>query len=517
MLPALDTPEIIFGLCSPIGTDNRKVSEIITRVLRNFDYTTRIFKVTELMESMKIQGMDLHKEPTEIRYDNYIKYANRLRELSKSNAVLAMLCCAAIRNHRREKIETPTGYLPENAYIFDQFKRPEEIQVLRQVYGKLFVLISIYSDKDQRTQRLAKRIAHDRSATKVTDTDDNAAKALVQRDEDEEGQAAGQRMRDAFPLADLFINIDDEREAEKLLERFLKCLFGANDISPTRDEYGMYMAKSASLRSLDLSRQVGAAIFTKRGEVVTLGCNEVPKTGGGTYWSDDPTDDRDYKRGVDENERIKVALLVDVVKRLCAGDFLKEQKSENEIVKYVNEQASRRGSPLRDAYVMDLLEYGRVVHAEMSAISDAARLGRPIADSVLYCTTFPCHICAKHIVASGIGRVVYIEPYPKSYAEDLLSSIVVQAGAVATDKVPFSPFIGVSPLRFRDIFERGRRKDEKGKFQPWAEGKPKLIVRYTVATYLMNEAALTAMLAAIQTDLERQALIAVPPPNTTNP
>ncbi|MDN3612645.1 hypothetical protein QWZ16_23945 [Vibrio ostreicida] len=26
---------------------------------------------------------------------------------------------------------------------------------------------------------------------------------------------------------------------------------------------------------------------------------------------------------------------------------------------------------------------------------------------------FPCHNCAKHIVASGIKRVVYVEPYPK--------------------------------------------------------------------------------------------------------
>jgi deoxycytidylate deaminase len=36
---------------------------------------------------------------------------------------------------------------------------------------------------------------------------------------------------------------------------------------------GKYLAKSASLRSSDLSRQVGAAIIRGAGDVLTLGCN----------------------------------------------------------------------------------------------------------------------------------------------------------------------------------------------------------------------------------------------------
>jgi cytidine deaminase len=47
----------------------------------------------------------------------------------------------------------------------------------------------------------------------------------------------------------------------------------------------MYMAKSASLRSAALTRQVGAAIFRETGELLTMGCNEVPKAGGGTVGS----------------------------------------------------------------------------------------------------------------------------------------------------------------------------------------------------------------------------------------
>jgi len=120
---------------------------------------------------------------------------------------------------------------------------------------------------------------------------------------------------------------------------------------------------------------------------------------------------------------------------------------------------------------MDLLEFGRIIHAEMSAITDAARLGIEIKNSTLYCTTFPCHICAKHIVAAGLDKVVFLEPYPKSYARELHSDSIEIEGSEETSKVKFIPFMGISPLRYRDFFEKGRRKDKgTGKIIRWARG-----------------------------------------------
>ena len=86
------------------------------------------------------------------------------------------------------------------------------------------------------------------------------------------------------------------------LRLFIHLLFGNNEITQTHDEYGMYMAKSASLRSSDLSRQIGAAIFSESGEIATLRCNEVPKAGGGTYWFGDERDYRDFVQGHDPYE-----------------------------------------------------------------------------------------------------------------------------------------------------------------------------------------------------------------------
>jgi deoxycytidylate deaminase len=125
------------------------------------------------------------------------------------------------------------------------------------------------------------------------------AKDIVQIDESQIGSGHGQQVSAIFHDADLVINSDgSDADVSNQVSRFCKLLFGSNKISPTKIEYGMFAAKAAALRTLDLSRQVGAAIFTSDGEVLAMGSNEVPKALGGTYWSDDTRelDDRDYVR-----------------------------------------------------------------------------------------------------------------------------------------------------------------------------------------------------------------------------
>jgi cytidine deaminase len=249
----------------------------------------------------------------------------------------------------------------------------------------------------------------------------------------------------------------------------------------------MYLAKSASLRSSDLSRQVGAAIFGESGEVITLGCNEVPKAGGGTYWTGDANDGRDMAIGHDSNERSKREILVDLLNRLKAGGHLSSELSAmisaKDVAEYLMQDIS--DSSVSDSRVMDLLEFGRIIHAEMSAICDAARKGVSVNAATLYCTTFPCHICAKHIVAAGISAVVYIEPYTKSYASDLhRDSISVES---EIGKVQFRPFLGVSPFRYRDLFEKGKRKYSGGLVQRWNKDTKRPMIDVYYPSYFLAE------------------------------
>jgi deoxycytidylate deaminase len=58
---------------------------------------------------------------------------------------------------------------------------------------------------------------------------------------------------------------------------------------------------------------------------------------------------------------------------------------------------------LRDGRLYDLTEFGRAVHAEMEALLCCARSGVSPRFGSLFTTTFPCHNCAKHIIAAGIN------------------------------------------------------------------------------------------------------------------
>lgn len=66
-------------------------------------------------------------------------------------------------------------------------------------------------------------------------------------------------------------------------------------------------------------------------------------------------------------------------------------------------------------------------------------------------TTFPCHYCARHIVAAGIYEVQYIEPYPKSKALQL------HADAIETSAAKWYPPTEPN-MRSDEITNRKRRK-----------------------------------------------------------
>ena len=66
------------------------------------------------------------------------------------------------------------------------------------------------------------------------------------------------------------------------------------------------------------------------------------------------------------------------------------------------------------------------IHAEQNAIIQAAKLGVSIQDATLYCTHQPCVICTKMIINAGIKRIVYKNPYPDDFAQELLKMSDIQ-------------------------------------------------------------------------------------------
>ena len=114
---------------------------------------------------------------------------------------------------------------------------------------------------------------------------------------------------------------------------------------------------------------------------------------------------------------------------------------------------------VNESQINDLIEFYREEHAE-EAIIACARTGNQTRKSILYCTAFPCHLCIKKIVAAGIEKVIYIEPYPKSKTYLFEDSVEINNNltgphansASNNEKVIFEQFKGVGPTRYLDLF-----------------------------------------------------------------
>ena len=145
---------------------------------------------------------------------------------------------------------------------------------------------------------------------------ESMALEIIDIDENEKDNPNGQRVVDCFQHADYVLDCTTHASVTSSSNRFVEAFFGHPSITPSVDEYCSYVAKSASLRSADLSRQVGAAIFGKHCEIISLGCNEVPTAGGGTYWAESETDFRDFRLGVDSNQKVRGDMVRDLLVRL---------------------------------------------------------------------------------------------------------------------------------------------------------------------------------------------------------
>ncbi|MEO0462069.1 MAG: anti-phage dCTP deaminase [Pseudomonadota bacterium] len=499
--PEITYPEIIVGVAGPIGIDIDEINRSLTHAFDQVGYKSVAIRITEEIKDEITQIV----KPKQTDFGSEISYkmshASAVCRKYKSADTLMRFAVKAIRKYRTRELLRSGEKIVENenaeekvvpsiAYIIRQLKRPEEVHFLRKIYGKQFVLVSAYGSHTDRKKRLEKSLKKGLPTDKREHEISALADQIIHRDQNEDVDSHGQHLRDTFHLADVFIDGISRTEMNETIGRFVEALFGKADIAPTRSEYGMYAAKSASLRSSDLSRQVGAAIFTPEGEIVTQGCNEVPKANGGTYWDGDELDYRDVKLGQDPNDLSKREIIRDLIERMSEHDLLSEHATAfgsaieitHALLTTSSEDKSKGRGALKESSAMELTEYGRVVHAEMSAICDAARIGRSLKNMILFCTTFPCHNCTKHLLAAGICEVIYMEPYPKSKAKELHEN-EIELEKRAEHRVAFLPFIGIAPARYREIFQKGKRKGGDGQAKRWIHGEPRPSIDLPAITY----------------------------------
>ncbi len=339
-------------------------------------------------------------------------------------------------------------------FLIDSLKNTHDIEVLRRVYGDEFYLIFVYADEKTRWRRMVDYKGwseEDKSLFQKLDAVDSDEKRLNPK----VGEA-GQQVSDLGANADYYVVNDGNRDQLKRDgTRFLELLMGNGGNHPTFHERAMHLAFSASNTSSCLSRQVGAAIFDENGNVLGIGRNDVPKAKGGLYSLEDAADSRCYLVG----------------DRYCNNYLYKQQRFSNltdEILEKFNVARDELYGIISRSEFRDVAEYCRAVHAEMEAILSMTRNqhGSSVG-TTMYVTTQPCHNCTKHILCAGIKKVFYIEPYPKSLAEQLHSDAIIlnpRAGEQSEEKLSFVPYAGIAPRRFHDFFLMiDERKDKDGK------------------------------------------------------
>jgi len=147
---------------------------------------------------------------------------------------------------------------------------------------------------------------------------------------------------------------------------------------PSADQYFMEMAKLVSSRSTCLRRHVGAVIVKDK-HVLSTGYNGAP-------------------RGVSHCEdsgclRVQLNVPSGTRHELCRG-----------------------------------------VHAEQNAVAQAAYHGTSLKGAVLYTTTFPCSLCAKILINSGITEIIYDEGYMDDLSKNILSESPIKIRKYVPDE-----------------------------------------------------------------------------------
>ena len=454
--------ELVFAMVGPIGSGVSTAAQMLKDILEG-QYQYKVAPLLRpsdvIRERASTLGIALPDKQDIANYVDKMQTAgNALRQRFGGNYLVEKVV-ERIRQFR----EADGGYvvngqqrteLPgRRAYIIDSLKNPDELALLKSIYRDTLCVVGVFAPDQIRRQRLRDaNFSHD------------AVDTIIRRDAGEL-VTFGQATRKLFTQADFFVCNDKLRdELETGLKRFIEIVFDVAIHTPTRAESAMYEADAAAANSACLSRQVGASIISVSGELIAVGWNDVPKFGGGLYVEDDRSQhdaevggliDKDHRcynwrGGKCHNETRREKLIGEVAgAATTAGDIAAEK-------------ADKARGAIAATAIRDLIEFSRSIHAEMEAILAVAREGKhSLVGATLFTTTYPCHNCARHIVASGITKVVYIEPYLKSLAIELHDDVISEVPGTK-DKVLFRQFDGVAPVNYLKLFRMKNARKQEG-------------------------------------------------------
>jgi deoxycytidylate deaminase len=316
--------------------------------------------------------------------DNYQDIGDELRK-TKSPSYLAELVFAKIAKSADKKI------------VVESIRNHNEVLFFKRTFGRFF-LINIDAPYKVRWERVKNKY-----------TSESDFHRHDERDKGDNQPGHGQHVSKCVDLADIVINNDATISSLKQkLARYLDLFESPGTYVPQDTEMCMSLAYLWSLKSRCLKRKVGAVIV-KHGHVIASGYNDPPKRLG-------------------TNSGKVTEYQVPHCRVICYRELKVKCSSCGQIISSAFDTcpnpACRRVLSKEDKDVLDKhLDLCRSIHAEERAILQTAKLGgQSLQDTTIYTTTFPCLLCAKKIIESGISDVVYIDPYPYRDAYEMMRS-----------------------------------------------------------------------------------------------
>ena len=479
-------PELVIAITRPQGADDKPTMKRLRDLFDQHHYHVVEIQISNLIENFypELNRVASDSPLEKQSYDAYerkiklMQWGDQLRA-GIDTTVAAMLAVRYIAAHRKvHQDEAREQQMGGVAFVVRNLMHPKEVALFRSLYKQRFFLIGVHEEHKDRLERLTKQFLRD-------GVEDAEAKAnhILQIDSGarpSEGRfsVGSLNVNDTFHQADLFV-ANPEKDA-KVLERWIAQVFGNPFGTPTPEELAMAFAYLSARQSASLGRSVGSAIVSPDFNLLSIGWNDPAKAGGGLYREGLHPDHRDHTNGEDPSDSRRLTALTQFLQSLLFSNWssvdveklppeprkwlLKLRESVEPLVG-IDRSIVKSLPAIRElaaSRLLNIIEFGRSVHAEMAAITDAARRGIAIQGSHLYVTTFPCHECARNIVAAGITKVIFVEPYGKSLATDLYADSIQFLTSPSTkvdgDRVVFVPYVGISPKRFDDLFSNVERK-----------------------------------------------------------
>ncbi len=275
---------MILGLVYGAGAETDTFQTSLAESLQHYGYKLRTVHISNYFPAA-LGITDFAQERPEAMRDLQ-DMGDKLRRETDRNDVVALLGVYLMAAKRRGVTDERT------AWLLRSFKRPEEIELLRRIYGPRFILLSLHvpevlrrRDAERRWQRWAPQtsLRYEEEATRD-----------IRRDEEDRTVDYGQAVRETFAAADFILDGRSRGRLQATIARCVRLMFAEPFEPPQRDEQAMFHAFTAALRSSEMGRQVGAAIVDQDGDVLAVGTNDVPTGRGGLYWSPDEPDHRDF-------------------------------------------------------------------------------------------------------------------------------------------------------------------------------------------------------------------------------